>query len=187
MTQPPKPILLFDDQCSVCRHIAWWVRKLAKDQAGASTILDLPIGNNPKMLRSLNPDLDIWDAYATIHVVMPDGTMKLGGEAVAEVFRRLPKTSWFTWTFAISVLGFRPFQTILNFSYTLLADVRPIFGCESCGSPAAWVKPIRWLMQRIQAAFGVKRRANAVPHFSRIPAKTPRPASGLQSDRVTPR
>ena len=59
----------------------------------------------------LNPDLDIWDAYATIHVLMPDGSMKLGGEAVAEVLRDLRNTKWFAWIFAVSMFGFRPFQT----------------------------------------------------------------------------
>jgi len=91
-----KPVLLYDDQCGVCRHIASWVRKMARDPSGSSTITDRPIGNDPKALRELNADLDIWEAYATIHVLMPDGSMKLGGEAVAEVLRRLPETRWFT-------------------------------------------------------------------------------------------
>jgi hypothetical protein len=47
----------------------------------------------------LHPDLDIWDAYETIHVMMPDGSMKLGGEAVAEVLRNLPNTKWFAASF----------------------------------------------------------------------------------------
>ena len=122
-----KPILLFDDECAVCRHIARWVQKLARTKSGETCILERPIGNDPELLRSLNPDLDIWDAYATIHVVMPDGAMKLGGEAVAEVLRNLPATRWLTGAFAITVFGFRPFQAILNFAYTILADVRPLF------------------------------------------------------------
>ena len=81
--------------------------------------------------RALNPDLDIWEAYATIHVLMPDGSMKRGGEAVAEVFRALPATKWFTPLFSLSVFGARPFQIVLDGGYTLLADVRPLLGCES--------------------------------------------------------
>jgi predicted DCC family thiol-disulfide oxidoreductase YuxK len=164
-----KSILLYDDQCGVCRHIASWVRKLARSQSGNSSMLDQPIGNDPEMLRALNPDLDIWDAYATIHVVMPDGSMKLGGEAVAEVLRQLPETRWFTWMFAVDVFGFRPFQAILNLAYALLADVRPIFGCESCGSPAGWVKPIRWATKLMSIAFGVTGSKTAIPHFTPIP------------------
>jgi predicted DCC family thiol-disulfide oxidoreductase YuxK len=92
-----KPILLFDDECAVCRHIAHWVQKLAQTKSGDTTIIERPIGNDPDLLRFLNPDLDIWDAYATIHVLMPDGSMKLGGEAVAEVLRSLPAKRFSTW------------------------------------------------------------------------------------------
>jgi hypothetical protein len=61
---------------------------------GETTIqVERPIGDDPEALLSLNPDLDIWGAYATIHLLMPDGSMKLGGEAVAEVLRNLPTTT----------------------------------------------------------------------------------------------
>jgi hypothetical protein len=58
------------------------------------------------------PDLDIWDAYANIHLLMPDGSMKLGGEAVAEVLRRLPRSKWLARSFGVSIFGFRPFQVL---------------------------------------------------------------------------
>jgi predicted DCC family thiol-disulfide oxidoreductase YuxK len=166
-----KPILLFNDECGVCRHIAGWVQK---SERGAS-IIERPIGDDPDALRALNPKLDIWDAYATIHLLMPDGSMKLGGEAVAEVLRNLPITKWFTWTFAISVFGFRPFQTMLNLAYTILADVRPLFGCESCGTPNPWMKPIRWMMKRAQALSGNSRRPNRTSHFTSFSATRRRP------------
>ncbi len=170
-----KSILLFDDECAVCRHIARWVQKLARTKSGETCILERPIGNDPELLRSLNPDLDIWDAYATIHVVMPDGAMKLGGEAVAEVLRNLPATKWLTGAFAISVFGFRPFQAILNFAYTILADVRPLFGCESCGTPRFWVRPIHWMIKWTKAIFGDHSKPTPAPHFTALSA-TRRPA-----------
>jgi hypothetical protein len=40
---------------------------------------------------------------------MPDGAMKLGGEAIAEVLRRLPNTEWFAGIFALRLSGHRPF------------------------------------------------------------------------------
>jgi hypothetical protein len=148
------------------------VRKLAKDKAGQSSILDQPIGNDPEMLRKLNAHLDIWDAYATIHVVMPDGSMKLGGEAVAGVLRSLPETRWFTGIFTLGIFGFRPIQAALNLAYAILADVRPIFGCESCGSPVAWVRPIRWIMTSLGAPFGVRGKSSRIPHFTVLATKT---------------
>ena len=97
------PILLYNDECGVCRTIAGWVMKQAQTNTRASTLVVQPIGQDPEKLRSLNQNLDIWDAYETIHLLMPDGSMKLGGEAVAEVLRILPGTRWFTWTFTISL------------------------------------------------------------------------------------
>ena len=174
-----EPILLFDNECGVCRHIAHWVRTSAQDKSGNTTIIVHPIGDDPERLWSLNPELDIWNAYATIHVLMPDGSMKLGGEAVAEVLRSLPKARWFTWVFAVSLFGFRPFQKMLDLSYTILADVRPLFGCESCGTPS-WVKPIKSLIKRIKALFGAGTHPRSIPHFTSLSAKDrrPLPASG---------
>lgn len=98
------PTLLFDNECGVCRRIAGWVTKSAQLKSGEVSLIVRPIGDDPEALRVLNPALDIWEAYATIHVVMPDGSMKRGGEAVAEVLRELPNTSWLARSFAIRCL-----------------------------------------------------------------------------------
>jgi hypothetical protein len=148
---------------------------LAQTKSGDATIIERPIGNDPELLLSLDPDLDIWDAYATIHVVMPDGSMKLGGEAVAEVLRSLPATKWFTGAVATSVLGFRPFQAILNFAYAILADIRPLFGCESCGTPRFWVRRIHRMIKWTMAILGDRSKLTPTPHFTALSA-TRRPA-----------
>ena len=176
MPQPQKqnkPILLYNDECGVCRRIGHWVQKSARSNSAESSILVQPIGDDPAALLSLNPDLDIWDAYATIHLLMTDGSMKLGGEAVAEVLRNLPNTKWFAGIFAISLFGLRPFQIILNTAYAILADVRPIFGCESCGTPSVWLRPIAWMTKWAKALFGESRHPS--PHF------TPLPATGVRA------
>ena len=98
-----KPILLFNEECGACRRIARWVRRAAPSPAGGVSILERPIGHDPKALHSLHPDLSIRKAHAALHVLMPDGTTKLDGEAVAEVLRRLPSTRWFAWIFSIGV------------------------------------------------------------------------------------
>jgi predicted DCC family thiol-disulfide oxidoreductase YuxK len=95
-----KPVLLYNDECAVCRRIGGWVQKSAQSKSGKTSIIVRPIGDDPEALRLLNPELDIWDAYATIHVLMPNGTMRLGGEAVAEVLRNLHNTKWFAWSFS---------------------------------------------------------------------------------------
>ncbi len=134
------------------------------------SIVEQPIGDDPKALRALNPKLDIWEAYATIHLLMPDGSMKRGGEAVAEVLRSLPNTKWFAGCFAISIFGFRPFQMILNLAYAILADVRPLFGCESCGTPSFWVRPVARILKWAATLFGQLPHPSPTPHFTLRPA-----------------
>ena len=164
--QPGTPILLFNDECGVCRHLAKWVGKAAQTGSGAPILIEQPIGDDPAALRALNGDLDIWDAYATIHLLMPDGSMKLGGEAVAEVFRRLPSTKWFAWSFAVDLFGFRPFQLILDGGYMVLSDVRPVFGCESCGTPSPWLKPLARMTGWIRSHLGDSRHRPPAPNFT---------------------
>jgi len=138
------PILLFNDECGVCHLVAKWVAKMAATPSSAAKFIERPIGDDPAELRSLNESLDIWDAYETIHLLMPDGSMKTGGEACAEVLRRLPRTQWLARSLSIDIWGLRPFQELLNFGYLVLSDVRPAFGCESCGTPPVWLGPIVW-------------------------------------------
>jgi predicted DCC family thiol-disulfide oxidoreductase YuxK len=167
MQKQIQPILLFNDECAVCRRIGHWVQRSAQSKSGETSINVRPIGDDPEALRSLNPGLDIWDAYETIHILMPDGSMRLGGEAVAEVLRNLPHTKWFASIFRVRMFGFRPFQMVLNFSYTILADVRPLFGCESCGTTSVWVRSISRFIKWTKAAFGEK--SHASPHFTSRP------------------
>jgi predicted DCC family thiol-disulfide oxidoreductase YuxK len=162
------PILLFNDECAVCRSIGRWVQKSAQSKSGKTSIIVRPIGDDPEALRLLNPELDIWDAYATIHVLMPNGSMKVGGEAVAEVLRDLRNTKWFAWCFAVGIFGFRPFQLVLNIAYVILADVRPLFGCESCGKPSFWVRPIAPTIKWVKSIFGKSRAPSVAAHFSSL-------------------
>jgi predicted DCC family thiol-disulfide oxidoreductase YuxK len=157
-----QPVLLYDDECGVCRAIAHWVQTSVGglpaavgasrgDGYGASDGRGLtvqPIGEDPAALKRLSPQLDIWEAYSTIHLLMIDGSLRRGGEAVAEVLRRVPATRLLARSFAFSLFGWRPFQALLNAGYAVLAAVRPVFGCESCGQPVIWLRPLAWLVKR---------------------------------------
>jgi hypothetical protein len=153
------------------------VQKSATATAPEPGIVVRPVGNNPEELLRLNPALDIWDAYAVSHVIMPDGSMKLGGEAVAEVLRSVPGTRRIARCCDISLFGIRPFQKILNLAYHMLDDIRPILGCESCGRPKPWVRPIEWLTKWAKAAGGKGAKPGAPLHFMPLPAQR-RPVSG---------
>ena len=169
-----KPILLFNDECAVCRRIGHWVQRSAQSSSGETSLIAQPIGDDPDALLTLHPDLDIWDAYETIHLLMPDGSMKLGGEAVAEVLRSLPNTKWFAGIFAVSIFGLQPFQMLLNLSYVILSDVRPIFGCESCGTPG-WLRPVASITKWAKGIFGMQHHPSPTPHFTSLAARKARP------------
>lgn len=164
------PILLFDGGCATCRRIAGWVQRSADRGVGPPQIVQRPVGNDPAELRQLNPDLDIWDAYAVSHVIMPDGSMKLGGEAVAEVLRRLPRTRRLATLLDLSLFGVRPFQVTLNLAYAVLDDIRPVFGCESCGRPKPWVRPIERLSKWVKSKAGKTPQPRAALHFKPLVA-----------------
>jgi predicted DCC family thiol-disulfide oxidoreductase YuxK len=161
-----KPVLLFDDECGVCRRIASWVRRSALGAGGSSAVIVRPIGEDPAALRALNPALDIWDAYDTIHLVMPDGSMKLGGQAVAELLRTLPNTRWFARCFAFRLFGWKPFQRLLDLGYAMLSAVRPVLGCESCGAPSPWLKPLAWAVKKAKSGFAPDEPRPAARHFT---------------------
>jgi predicted DCC family thiol-disulfide oxidoreductase YuxK len=174
MEKQTTPILLFNDECAVCRRIGHWVQRSAQSRSGEASLIVQPIGDDPDALLALHPDLNIWDAYETIHLLMPDGSLKLDGEAVAEVLRSLPNTKWFAGCFAVSIFGFRPFQMMLNMAYVILSDVRPLFGCESCGTPS-WLRPIERITNWAKGIFGKKHHPSPTPHFTSLVARGTRP------------
>jgi predicted DCC family thiol-disulfide oxidoreductase YuxK len=141
MQQPAAPTLLYNDECAVCRHVAAWVRAPAR---GASALVVMPIGDDPDALARLHPGLDIWDAYEVVHLLMPD--------AVLGVLNLLPNMHWLTRMLDLHVAGFRPGALLVDAGYTVLADVRPLLGCESCGSSNALVqsahRTLQWLARR---------------------------------------
>ena len=170
------PMLLYDDGCATCTRIARWVQRSASGKSGEPSIIERPVGNDPAELRRLNPDLNIWDAYATSHVIMPDGSMKVGGEAVTEVLRSLSSTRWMASWFDIRVVGIRPFQMALDLAYRVLDDIRPLLGCESCGRPKPWVRPIERLMKWRKAKGGKSVKPGVALHFRPLPVARQRVA-----------
>lgn len=163
-----KPILLFDSECAVCRRIGGWVKRSSEKQLGGASIQERPIGNDPDELRKLNPSLDIWDAYAVVHVLMPDGSMKEGGDAIAEVLHHLPKFRWLAWSFDVRIFGVKPFQEMLDLAYAVLSNVRPLFGCKSCGTPRGWRKPIWKSANWIRSLFAKPPKQPRTEHFTPV-------------------
>lgn len=146
-----RPVLLFNDQCQVCRVLSSWVKK--QDASGKDLIDERPIGDDPDALAAIHPELDIWTAYEKIHVVMPNGELKTGGAAIAEVLKRLPATRWFAGAFELELFGKKPLLAGLEVAYQILDKARPALGCESCGGGVVpwWAKPIEWGVKAYKA------------------------------------
>jgi hypothetical protein len=84
---------------------------------------------------------------------------------VAEVLRRLPATRSIARSFSVRIFGWRPCQAALDLGYLILSDARPLFGCESCGTAAPWVRPFVWLGKRLRSLAGDSvERPHLSPH-----------------------
>lgn len=59
-------------------------------------------------------------------------------------------------------------------AYAILTDVRPLFGCESCGKPSFWVRPIAPTIKWAKSIFGESRDPSATAHFSALSSPGPR-------------
>jgi len=117
-----------------CLPSHWALVQSRRRANGARTSLIVqPLGTT-REASVLNPDLDIWTPMKYDHVLMPDGLVKLGGEAVAEVLRRLPNTKWFAWSFATaySIPPCQVYSTWPTRSFRCATAVRAV---RVCGKP----------------------------------------------------
>jgi predicted DCC family thiol-disulfide oxidoreductase YuxK len=146
---PRQALLLYNDRCATCRKITAWIVRHDKARNGGEQLIDArAIGGDPEVFKQVVPNLDYYEAYKEPHVVLGNGDVKAGGEAIAEVLQRLPETRWFAWTFRLGLGKLRPFQSMLNGAYYVLDHLRPALGCESCGDTEVpwWGKPLKWTL-----------------------------------------
>jgi len=119
--------LLYDADCGFCR---WSLDKiLARDRDGR--IRPLPL-QSPEAASYL-PGMDEQTKMASWHLVLPDGTVRSAGDAVAPILRLLPRG-----TTLASVAGTAPGVT--RAAYRLVARNREKFG-RMIGTKACSVDP----------------------------------------------
>jgi predicted DCC family thiol-disulfide oxidoreductase YuxK len=120
-------ILLYDADCGFCR---WSLDKiLARDRDGR--IRPMPL-HSPEA-DALLPGMDEATKMASWHLVLPDGTVRSAGDAVAPLLRLLPKG-----TSLASVASTVPGVT--RATYRLVARNREKFG-RMLGTKACAVDP----------------------------------------------
>jgi predicted DCC family thiol-disulfide oxidoreductase YuxK len=97
--RPDRPTLVFDGTCGFCRDT---VRLVARwDRAGRLVLVPFQDAGQVAALGLAPPAV-----AAALHLVLPDGRVFAGADAVAELLRLLPGLGWAARAFAIP--GVRP-------------------------------------------------------------------------------
>jgi predicted DCC family thiol-disulfide oxidoreductase YuxK len=82
----PRPVLIYDADCPVCRGSVEWVRRGASDPRAFEF---LPCRSPETRVRF--PSVGEADCLRAAHLVLPDGTVLAGEKAIPEILRRLPR------------------------------------------------------------------------------------------------
>ena len=123
---PVAPIatLIYDGECAMCRASALWLLRRAMD-GGALEIL--PCRSAPRRLRY--PHITDEQCMSAMQLVLPDGRVVAGADAVPELFARIPHWRWVPALFALP--GVRP---IARRVYAWIARNRMKISCGISGA-----------------------------------------------------
>jgi predicted DCC family thiol-disulfide oxidoreductase YuxK len=113
-------VLIYDDECAMCRASALWLMRLAMS-SGSLEIL--PCRSAPRRLRY--PQITDEACTTAMHLVLPDGRTLAGADAVPELLRRIRGLGWLATVFALP--GARP---IARRVYAWIAKNRMRLSCE---------------------------------------------------------
>jgi predicted DCC family thiol-disulfide oxidoreductase YuxK len=99
VSPPDRPTLIFDGECGFCRDS---VRVLQRsDREGRIAVVPFQDPTTEARFGIKLPTL-----AAAMHLVLPDGRVFAGADALPELGRLLPGKRWLTWLFAVP--GVRP-------------------------------------------------------------------------------
>ncbi len=93
MLSPEGATLIYDGECGVCRSAVERVR--AWDRLGRLSFL--PFQDSTAVRFGIAPPA----LAAAMHLVLPDGRVFTGADAVPELGKLLPGKRWWTWGFAV--------------------------------------------------------------------------------------
>jgi predicted DCC family thiol-disulfide oxidoreductase YuxK len=87
----PRAVLIYDGDCSMCRASALWLMRRAL--AGGATTLEVMPCRSPAR-RARFPQIDDATCMAAMQLVLPDGRVLGGADAVPEILERIPRWRW---------------------------------------------------------------------------------------------
>ena len=96
-------VLIYDGDCAFCRASALWLLRRAL-AGGARDVEILPCRSTDRRARF--PQVDEAACLAAMQLVLPDGRVLSGADAVPELLRRIPRWGWLARVFAVP--GLRP-------------------------------------------------------------------------------
>ena len=96
-----RAVLIYDDECPMCRASALWLMRLALSR-GALEIL--PCRSGVRVARF--PQITEAACLAAMQLVLPEGRVLTGADAVPELLRRIRGLGWLASVFALP--GMRP-------------------------------------------------------------------------------
>jgi predicted DCC family thiol-disulfide oxidoreductase YuxK len=97
--EPRPPTLIFDGECGFCRHSVELVRRWDRDHR----LRYVPFQDESAVARF---NIGLPALAAAMHLVLPDGRVFAGADAVPELGKLLPGKRWWSWAFAVP--GVRP-------------------------------------------------------------------------------
>jgi predicted DCC family thiol-disulfide oxidoreductase YuxK len=91
VTGGPAAVLIYDGECSMCRASALWL--LRRAEAGGATDLEILPCRSP-VRRQRFPSIADEVCMQAMQLVLPDGHVLSGADAVPEILRRIPRWRW---------------------------------------------------------------------------------------------
>ena len=91
VTGGAKAVLIYDGECSMCRASALWL--LRRAEAGGARDLEILPCRSP-VRRQRFPSITDEDCMQAMQLVLPDGRVLAGADAVPEILLRIPRWSW---------------------------------------------------------------------------------------------
>ena len=82
----PVATLIYDGECAMCRASALWIMRRALD---AGTLEILPCRSAPRRARF--PQVTDEQCMTAMQLVLPDGRVLAGADAMPELLRRVPR------------------------------------------------------------------------------------------------
>jgi ubiquinone biosynthesis monooxygenase Coq7 len=118
----PPAVLIYDGDCAMCRASALWLMRRALG-AGAEELEILPCRSPARRARF--PQIDDAACLSAMQLVLPDGRILSGADAVPELLDRMPGWRWLRRAF--DVPGARP---IARRAYAWIARNRMKLSCR---------------------------------------------------------